>query len=286
MDPIEEKLRRDLALRGARPNTIETYARCCRQFAQHFGRSPLELTCADVRAYLEDLRVRRRSSPRSVNVHAAALAVLFGETLGRRAEIERIPRLRVTPKPPVVLAPSEIDKLLAALSTPRQRAFVMTLYGAGLRISEAAALHIEDIDSARMQIHVREGKGGRERYLPLSTRLLGELRAYWRRCRPKGPLLFPGRDKGGRMARGTISKALQRAAAKAGITKRTTPHVFRHSFATHLLELGADLRTVQVMLGHSSIRSTTTYLHVSHARLARVALPFDALGTERARSLG
>ncbi len=286
MDPIEEKLRCDLALRGARPNTITTYARCCRRFRAHFGRSPLELTVADVRAYLEHLRVRERKSPRSINVYAAALGFLFGETLGRRAEIGRIPRLRVHAKPPVVLAPSEVERVLAALATPRQRAFVMTLYGAGLRISEAAALRIEDLDSARMQIHVCEGKGGRERYVPLSPRLLGELRAYWKRYRPKGPLLFPGRDSDGRLSRAGISKALQRAARRAGIAKRATPHIFRHSFATHLLELGADLRTVQVLLGHSSIRSTTAYLHVSHARLARVTLPFDVLGTDRARSLG
>lgn len=202
MDPIEDELRRDLALRGARPNTIETYARCCRRFARHFGRSPLELTVADVRRYLEHLRQAEHESPRTVNVHAAALGVLFGETLGRRAEVGRIPRLRVAPRPPVVLAPSEVEKVIAALSTPRQRAFVMTLYGAGLRVSEAAALRVEDIDSARLQLRVREGKGGRGRYVPLSARLLGELRAYWRRCRPEGPLLFPGRDDRGPAARG------------------------------------------------------------------------------------
>jgi integrase/recombinase XerD len=285
MDTIEEKLCRDLALRGMRPNTITTYARCCRRFAAHFGRSALELTIADVRAYLEHLRVGERKSPRSINVYAAAIAFLFGETLGRRAEIGRIPRLRVHAKPPVVLGAEEVEKLLAVLST-RQRAFVMTMYGAGLRISETAALRIDDIDSARMQLHVREGKGGRERYVPLSARLLGELRAYWKEHRPKGPLLFPGRDRQGRLSRAAVSKALQAAVIRAGVSKRATPHVFRHSFATHLLELGADLRTVQVLLGHASIGSTTGYLHVSHARLARVTLPIDALGTDRARVLG
>jgi integrase len=154
---------------------------------------------------------------------------MFGETLGRRAEIGRIPRLRVHATPPAVLGAAEVERVVAALSTPRQRAFVMTLYGAGLRISEAAALCVEDIDSARMQLHVREGKGGRERYVPLSQRLLVELRAYWKRYRPTGPLLFPGRDRDGRLARATISKALRKAARKAGITKRATPHVFRHS---------------------------------------------------------
>ena len=230
--------------------------------------------------------MHERKSPRSINVYAAAIGYMFGETLGRRAEIGRIPRLRVHATPPAVLGAAEVERVVAALSTPRQRAFVMTLYGAGLRISEAAALCVEDIDSARMQLHVREGKGGRERYVPLSQRLLVELRAYWKRYRPTGPLLFPGRGRDGRLSRAAISKALQKAACKAGITKRATPHVFRHSFATHLLELGADLRTVQVMLGHASIRSITGYLNVSHARLARVTLPIDALGSERASLLG
>jgi site-specific recombinase XerD len=286
MDPIEDKLRRDLASRGARPNTIAAYARFCRRLSAHFGRSPLDLTVADVRAFLDHLRVRAGLCPRSVNVAAAALSFLFAETLGRRDEVGRIPRLRVRPKRPVVLGPSEVEAVLAALSTRKQRALVMTLYGAGLRVGEATALRIDDIDSVRMQLRLRETKGGGERCVPLSTKLLAELRDYWRHYRPKGPLLFPGNDPDGRLTRAAVSKAIQIAARKAGISKRVTPHVFRHTFATHLLELGTDLRTVQVLLGHARISSTTSYLHVSHARLARVTLPFDALGTEHARRLG
>lgn len=279
MDTIEEKMRRDLGLRGMRPNTIETYVRCCRRLSKHFGRSPLELSTADVRAYLEHLRTTERKAPRSINVYAGAIAFLFGETLGRRTELGRIPRLRVHNQPPVILSAGEIEKVLAALST-KMRAVVMTMYGAGLRISETAALRVDDIDSARMQIHVREGKGGRQRYVPLSPKLLDHLRGYWRHCRPKGPLLFPGRDRQGRLSRAAVSKALQMALVLAGVGKRATPHSFRHAFATHLLELGADLRTVQVLLGHASIGSTTGYLHVSHARLARVKLPIDAMGAD------
>jgi integrase/recombinase XerD len=285
MDTIEEKMRRDLGLRGSRPNTIETYVRCCRRLSKHFGRSPIELSTADVRAYLEHLRTAERKAPRTINVYAAAIAFLFGETLGRREELGRIPRLRVHNKPPVILSAGEIEKVLAVLS-PRMRAFVMTMYGAGLRVGETAALRTDDIDSARMQIHVREGKGGRERYLPLSAKLLDELRVYWRKCRPKGPLLFRGRDRHGRVSRAAVSKALQIAVELAGVGKRATPHVFRHSFATHLLELGADLRTVQVLLGHAHIGSTTGYLHVSHARLARVKLPIDALGADGQNATG
>ena len=285
MGVFEEKFRRDLGLRGMRPNTIETYVRCCRQFVGRFMRSPMELTVADIRAHLERLRLSGKA-PRTVNVHAAALASFYGETLGRRDEIGRIPRLRVRiSKLPSILTGCEIERLVNALKTPRQRALVVTLYGAGLRVSEVCALRVDDIDSTRMQIHVREGKGGRERYAPLSPRVLKELRVYWRRCRPSG-VLFPGHDVDGRLTRAGVQKFLRVAAAKAGIKKRVTPHLLRHSFATHLLELDTDLRTVQVLMGHASIKSTAIYLHVSRARLARVVLPIDALTSARREQLG
>ena len=283
MGIIEDKMRRDLELRGMRPNTITTYLRCCRAFVAHYRRSPLELTVADVRAYLEHLRVTEQKNPRSINVYAAAIVRLFSETLGRQQEIGRIPRLRVHAKLPVVLATGEVAGLLDALATPLQRAVAMTMYGAGLRVGEACALHVDDIDSQRMQLRVREGKGGRERYVPLSPRLLGELRDYYRKCRPPGPLLFPGRRASRRLERATMNKALAVAARKIGLAKRVSPHSLRHSFASHLLEQGTDLRTVQVLLGHASIRSTTVYLHVSQAWLGKVTLPIDTLGTEPTR---
>jgi len=269
-----------------RPATITTYLRCCRAFVAHYGRSPLELTAADVRAYLEHQRVTEHKSPRSINVYTAAIVWLFKETLGRGEEIGCIPRLRVHAKLPAVLAPGELAGLLDALSTPLQRAVAMTMYGAGLRVGEACALHFDDIDSQRMQLRVREGKGGRERYVPLSPRLLAELRDDYRKCRPPGPLLFPGRGARSRLGRASMNKALDVAARKIGLAKRVSPHTLRHCFATHLLEQGTDLRTVQVLLGHKSLRSTTMYLHVSHAWLAKVTLPIDTLGQGRMRQPG
>ena len=277
MGVIENKMRSDLGLRGMRPNTVKTYVRCCRRFVKHYGRSPLDLTSSDVRAYLEHLRLTERKAPRSINVYAAALAFLFGETLDRRQELGRIPRLRVRPKVPVVLSPPEVEKVLNALTTPLQRAVCMTMYGAGLRVSEACALAIDDIDSQRMQLRVRDGKGGRDRYIPLSPRLLSELRSYYRKCRPRGALLFPGRRKGKPLAREALNKALRIASQKAGV-KHVSPHTLRHCFATSLLELGADLRMVQLLLGHCTVRSTVVYLHISQARLAKVKLPIDTLG--------
>lgn len=276
MGLIEDKLRRDLALRGLRPNTIEKYVCCCRRFVAHFRRSPLHMSASDVRIYLEHLREVEHKAPRSINVYAAALAFLYRETLARKEEVGRIPRMRTVPSIPTVLSGGEIERLIAALATPLQRAVVVTAYGAGLRVSEACGLRLDSIDSERMQIHVRHGKGGRHRDVPLSPRVLDELRVYFRRCRPKGPLLFPGRDRKDRaVTRNAIARALEAAAARAGVDKHVTPHVLRHSFATHLLELGTDLRTVQVMLGHAWLSSTTVYLKVSHARLAKVTLPLD-----------
>ena len=177
------------------------------------------------------------------------------------------------------------ESLSAAQPAPKQRAVIMTTYGAGLRVSEACSLCVEDIDSKRMLIRVREGKGGRERYVPLGTRLLGELRAYFRRVRPVGPYLFPGIKPDWPLTRSAVERATKIAVARSGIGKHVTPHTMRHSFATHLLELGVDVRTVQVVLGHSSIRSTTQYLHVSTARLSRMPLPLETLGTAAAARL-
>jgi integrase/recombinase XerD len=284
MGIFEDKLRRDLALRGMSTNTIETYVRCCRRFCVYHRRTPIELSAADVRTYLEHLRVVERKKPRSLNVYAAALWFLYTVTLSRAYSRDDMPRMRVQRQPPTVLSGTQVESLLDALSNARQRAIALLAYGAGLRASEACALRIDSVDSARMQLRVR-GKGGRDRCVPLSPRLLEELRAYFRRYRPKGPLLFPGpKDKP--ITRVALSKAIRVAAVRAGITQRVTPHILRHSFATHLLDLGTDLRTVQVMLGHKSLSSTTTYLHVSSARLAKVTLPVDVLGKDRGRDLG
>jgi len=179
---------------------------------------------------------------------------------------------------PTVLSGSEVARLLAALETDKHRALVMLAYGAGLRASEACKLRIEDVDPKRMLLHIRDTKRGRERYVMLSPRLLAMLRAYWKVSRPKGPQLFPGRDLGKRLTRAAMHKAIVKAAKLAGITKRVSPHTLRHSFATHLLEAGTDLRTLQVLLGHASLKSTMAYLHISTARVQSVASPLDALG--------
>jgi site-specific recombinase XerD len=162
----------------------------------------------------------------------------------------------------------------------------MLAYGAGLRVSEICRLRIDDIDAKRMVLRIRNAKRGRERYVMLSARLLRELRAYWKAVRPAGPFLFPGCAGRQRLTRAAVQKAFAGAARRAGLRKGVSPHTLRHSFATHLLEAGTDLRSLQVLLGHASIDSSTIYLHVSTARLQSIASPLDVLGTSQGRARG
>jgi site-specific recombinase XerD len=182
------------------------------------------------------------------------------------------------------LSGTEVEKLLEAMGSVRFRTIALTAYGAGLRIHEVCALEVGDIDPRRMLLRVRSGKGGKERYVMLSTRLLTALRTYWRVARPPGPALFPGRRVGTTVSASSVRNALQRAGELCQLAKRVTPHVLRHSFATHLLELGTDVRVIQVLLGHARLSSTMVYTQVSRTLIARVESPLDALGSTEARS--
>jgi integrase/recombinase XerD len=241
------------------------------------GASAATLGRAEVRQFLLHLVEHEKLSPITHNVHAAALCFLYASVLGRRRVVENLPRRKGTRKLPVVLTPAEVERLLGVLP-PRHRAVLMLAYGAGLRISEACRLQIADVDSKAGVIHVRNTKRNRDRDVMLSPRLLAELRSYWRRRRPPGPELFPGRAGAGTtLTRAAVCKALKNARAAAGLDRRVTPHSMRHSFATHLLEQGTDLRTLQVLLGHASMATTAHYVHVSTARLASTHSPLDRL---------
>jgi integrase/recombinase XerD len=186
------------------------------------------------------------------------------------------------------LSGSEVSRLLDATTSLKYRAIFMLAYGAGLRISELVSLETTDIDSERMLLHVRESKTG-PRYVMMSPRVLEALRAYWRAFRPREPRLFPGRKKGAtdpHLSREAVHGVLAKAALAAGITKTVSPHTVRHSFATHLLETGADVRAVQLLLGHACLESTASYLHLTTSRLRQVPSPLDLIGTERGRMLG
>jgi integrase/recombinase XerD len=277
MRKLRDRMYEDLTLRGLSVKTIDSYLRCVRKFAEHFGRSPSTLGAEEIREFLLHLRERKVSAS-TFNVYAGAIKFLYRVTLERPEQVARIPRMRVPMHLPTVLSGSEMARLIAALETDKHRALVMLAYGAGLRASEACKLCIEDVDPKRMLLHIRHTKRGRERYVMLSPRLLATLRAYWKVSRPKGPQLFPGQNGQKCLTRAAMHKAIVKAARLAGIKKRVSPHTLRHSFATHLLEAGTDLRTLQVLLGHASIKSTTAYLHISTARVQSITSPLDALG--------
>jgi site-specific recombinase XerD len=283
---LRDKMREDLQLRGLRSNTIDTYIGCVRRFVEHFALPPAKLGAAEVRRYLLHLIREAKVAPPTVNIYAAAISFLFKVTLKRPHVVAEVVRMKTPMHLPRFLSGTEVERLLAALPTLKHRAMIMLAYGAGLRVSEVARLEIGDIDAKRMVLHIRDAKRGRERYVMLSPRLLAALRAYWKSARPSGPRLFPGRDPSKPITRAAIHKAICKAAREAGIAKRLGPHVLRHSFATHLLEGGTDLRTLQVLLGHASLGSTVRYLHVTTARVQELRSPLDDLGTPQGRRYG
>jgi integrase/recombinase XerD len=286
MGKLQDKMREDLELRGLRANTVTSYLRCARIFAKHFNRSPEQLGASEVRQFFLYLKDRRKVSPATFNVYGGAIRFLYRVSLNRPEEVSDLPRMKVPMRLPTILSGTEVERLLSAIESPKHRAMIMLAYGAGLRVSEIAKLEAGDIDSKRMVIRIRDTKRGRERYVMLSPVLLQALRAHWKASRPRGSLLFPGREFGSVITRAAISKALKKSIAKVGLEKRITPHTLRHAFATHMLEAGVDLRTLQVVLGHGSLRSTMTYVHVTTARVQALHSPLDDLGTPRGRRYG
>lgn len=273
-------------MRGLSAATHESYVGYARAFVAHFKRSPTELGAEHVRVWILHLLTVLDRSASTVNVAIAALRFLFGTTLKRPEVMLGIRPVRKDRACPQVPSGSELERLFAATTDIKQRAMFMLLYGAGLRVSELLHLTPCDIDSARMVIVVRDTKTRHDRLVPLSMRMLNELRAYWRERRPAGQCLFPGKQPGAPLTRAAVSAALRKAADRAGLTKHMHPHLLRHAFATHMLELGADLRTVQILLGHRSIRSTTCYTQLTEARRQALKNPVEVLGTEEGRRLG
>jgi site-specific recombinase XerD len=223
------------------------------------------------------IKLAENRSPATVKMHVAAIRFLYTVTLRRPKVVERLHFPKVPIRLPDILSLQEIERLLAAINEPMYRAVAMAAYGAGMRISEACRLHTTDIDSQRGVIHIRLGKRRRDRCVMLSPVLLTALREYWKLYRPTPPVLFPSKKPNSYVNADTVRQALRRTQQKAGITKRTTPHSLRHAFATHLLEDGADISTIQVLLGHGSIRSTARYTQVSTRHIAQTKSPLDRL---------
>ena len=277
MGKLRDRMEADMRLRNLRPETRESYLRCVHKFAAYHMRSPAQMGEKEVRDFLVYLRDDRGMAPSTIRGYVAALKFLYANTLQRPDVVRSWHQPRMPKKLPVVLSRKEVEMFLRAVDSIKHRAVLMTMYGAGLRVSEVCRLHIGDVDSDRMLLHIRDGKGGHDRYAMLSPRLLEMLRAYFRAERPRGPYLFPGQSADSHITAAAV-RAVQREVAKqCGITKHVTPHVLRHSFATHLLDAGTDIRTIQVLLGHRSIQTTQIYTHVSPEHIRQVKSPLDTL---------
>lgn len=277
MGQLRERMERDLILKRLSPATRTNYLLYSRKFAAHYQRSPEELGEAEIRDFLMHAIQIEQVSYGTYRQILAALKFLYTVTLGRPWDVERIPFPRREPRPfPEVLQKSQLLQLFTALRSPKYRALFMTCYSAGLRISEACALRVEDIDSHRMLIRVRYAKGSKQRYTILSRQLLQTLRAYWRVQRPP-EWLFPGQGKTPHISTDSARQIFRAARERAGLGRWCTPHTLRHSFATHLLESGAELVVIQALLGHSNVRTTTTYTHVRTDHISKVISPLDNL---------
>jgi site-specific recombinase XerD len=267
----------ELRLRNYADFTVERYLDAVKSFARYFHRSPDQMGPEQIREYLLHLVKDRKAAPNTVQVHRAALKFLYVKTLGRHWFDEQVARTRRRPGLPTVLSAEEITRILDRTTNLKHWTMIATFYATGLRCNELRNLKISDLDSRRMVIHVRIAKGGVPRDIGLSPILLERLKVYWRRLKPMD-WLFPSAMRPDQpLERKSIRMACSLAGRRAGIDRRVTPHVFRHSCATHLLEAGADLRTIQVLLGHADIQTTARYLRVSTKRMQAVTSPFDAL---------
>jgi integrase/recombinase XerD len=276
MTPLRRRMLADLRIRDYSPNTLKVYVHHVARFALYFGRSPADLGPEEARAYLHHLVEEKNVSWSYFKQAVCAIRFLYEVTLQREFMLAHLPFPRRERRLPTVLSPDEVTRFFNAVRNPKHRVLLLIAYAAGLRVSELVALRVGDVDAERMVIHVRQGKGGKDRMVTLSPVLLEELRAY--RCwEAPSDWLFPGQDPARHLRARTVQKACQRASEAADLGKRVTAHTLRHSYATHLLEAGTDLRLVQTLLGHGSIRTTAIYTHVSNERLQRVRSPLDGL---------
>lgn len=278
MSPLRLRMIEDMTVRNLSPATQRSYLHAVAKFSRYFGRSPDQLDIEDVRAFQVYLVSQGISWP-SLNQTVCALRFFYGVTLNRPEIPERIPYAREPRKLPVILGADEVVRFLEAVPSLKTRVALTTAYAAGLRASEAVSLQVSDIDSSRMLILVRHGKGAKDRTVMLPQQLLSILRVYWRLARPK-LWLFPGRGNDKPIDVQVLHAACRSAAEAAGLAKRVSVHTLRHSFATHLLESGVDIRIIQVLLGHNNLSTTARYTQVAATTIARTQSPLERLKLE------
>ena len=281
MTPLRKRMLEELQRRNYSSTTIRQYVLAVKQFAEYFRRSPEQLGGEEIRRFQLYLLKDKKMAPSTVEGRMSALRFLYKKTLKRRdIAYDDLIFPKTPSKLPVVLTPEEVTRMIDAAPSLLHRTILIVLYATGIRRTEASLLKVTDIDSERMVIHIRQGKGSRDRDVPMTPKLLEALREYFRWKRPKA-YLFPSTD-GKRGVEQPISDetvwyACCQAAKRAGIKKRVSPHTPRHSFATTLLEAGADLRTIQILLGHAHLEDTTVYLHLSRKHLHAAVNPFDQI---------
>jgi len=262
MGQLHDRMEQDLILKGYSPATRRNYLLYARRLAVHYRRSPEELGETEIRQFLLHLIQIEQVACATYRQVLASLRFLYTVTLNRPWEVQRIPFPRhQRRKLPQVLNRDQLLALFRALRKAKYRALLMTCYASGLRIGEACRLRPEDIDSTRKVIHIRDGKGSKERYTLLPQRLLEMLRCYWRLYKPQG-WLFPGGTAAGHISPDTVRQVFAKARKEVGLGRWCTPHTLRHAFATHLLEAGTDLAVLQALMGHASVETTTVYTHV------------------------
>ena len=278
VSPLRRRMIEDMTVRNLSPATQRSYVHAVAKFSHFFGRSPDRLDLEDVRTFQVHLVAGGMSWP-ALNQTVCALRFFYGVTLGQSNLPERIPHAREPRKLPVVLGADEVVRFLEAVAGLKHRAALTTAYAAGLRVSEVVGLKVANIDSSRMVIRVEQGKGAKDRYVMLSPQLLGILRSYWQLTRPVH-WLFPGRDVDHPLHPTALHGACRSAQAAAGLDKRVTVHTLRHSFATHLLESGTDIRIIQALLGHNNLQTTARYTQVATSTIGRTPSPLDRLRLE------
>jgi len=276
MTPLRQKMINDMKLRRFSASTQQAYVDAVASLAKFFNQSPDRLNEENVQAYLLHLMEERKLSWSSCNVAVSGLRFFYGKTLGSHSMCLAIPPRKQKKQLPQILSAEELERLFASATNPKHRVLLMTTYAAGLRVSEVVRLKLTNIESDRMMIRVDDGKGNKDRYTILSQRLLKELRIYWSQYRHL-LWLFPGRDPNKPMHRGTAQRIYYTAKKKAKITRGKGIHTLRHCFATHMLEAGEDLRTIQMLMGHRSILTTMGYLQVTRKKLASTKSPLDLL---------
>jgi site-specific recombinase XerD len=280
MGTIRDKMTADLDLRGFASTTKKEYLQRAQNFVAYHHRPPTELGEREVREFLLYLVNEKKTGSATQHMYIAAIKFLYATTLDRPEVVAKIPWPKRSQILPDILTGEEVERLFQQIASIKHRAILMTAYGAGLRISEACSLQTSDLDSKRMLIHVHEGKRSKDRYVMLSERLLDVLRAYWKVVRPQPPFLFPGAIPGRSITTSAVQRVLHQAVVQCQFTKRVTAHSLRHGFATHLLEMGTDIRVIQRLLGHASLQTTARYTKVTERHIGRTKSPLDLIGTK------